>query len=676
MTTIEPTTGSQAKSACQRCKDKKLKCDEARPTCGQCRRDKAMDCSTSPIEFKWSRKHEVFGHAQRTPQNRVQKTGQHRKAQRSTPKSNQALSHAQADPSFEVPESSDLGDLDMQLNDSNLPLDVELWRLADMASVMGSQAPQDDFLFADYSSLNQEWSPPEVSSTMDGLSSVMQHNGSALAIDGVMSMNNLSTEQRNSVNEQQNLASQTSARPSTSSLLARFYRLPAPVSDPVISEAYLVRYYFSEVCSLYACFDSDLNAFRSRVADIRSNSASINYSIQSMSIAHLANNHRYMVSLGRSKRSQAWKALQLELRLLRAGKISLDTILMSLLLLGLSSTWHPDCTTGMRYLYIARNLIQGYLQRDASQMLGHARLSDEQFYLESIMYWEMLASFTEPRPMTTPLGNLPPQQAPSSPSSPILPHPWTGIGADVNFILAEIGRLLRRQSVSARLSNDGGRILGDDETDDFHWASSLESSLYTLTIPTEDIIADFGDPQTSRSDLITIAHAQRYVALMELYWAFPLVLKNRLEASNELPFHGTPFSLQPFRAVDSATNSSSLCLTAMAIHVLHILETMSIESGACRLQPLVIISCASQLQVKTTSQNSSDITLESDVTAKALEARFFVEERMLELSRKYPQRNVLQALDIIKEIWEKLDSGGDCERWFAIIQAAGQTIPG
>lgn len=50
-------------------------------------------------------------------------------------------------------------------------------------------------------------------------------------------------------------------------LLRRFYQIPSAVPRPLQLEATrLVEHYFSGICSLYSCFDSPLNPFRTSVS--------------------------------------------------------------------------------------------------------------------------------------------------------------------------------------------------------------------------------------------------------------------------------------------------------------------------------------------------------------------------------------------------------------------------
>ena len=66
--------------------------------------------------------------------------------------------------------------------------------------------------------------------------------------------------------DKSSLRSSSSRARGSKQLLRRFYQIPSAVPRPLQLEATrLVEHYFSGVCSLYSCFDSPLNPFRTSV---------------------------------------------------------------------------------------------------------------------------------------------------------------------------------------------------------------------------------------------------------------------------------------------------------------------------------------------------------------------------------------------------------------------------
>ena len=450
-------------------------------------------------------------------------------------------------------------------------------------------------------------------------------------------------------------------RKDSGSLLGAFYRLATPTTTARFSEQHLVQHYFSEVCALYSCFDSEKNPFRSFVADLWKDSTTIYLSIQSMAIAHLSNHYLYMAPFGRMKRMQSWKSLQIDLRRYRAGKVALDTVLMSCLLLGLSSPWHQPSDLGLQYLFIARSLIQIYLR---SSRRTSTTLPNEKFYLDAFMHWEMLASFFEPVAMMS----FPGFGAPNPPmpvrGEMVSPHPWTGIAPELHFALAEVGRVLRRhRSRLAMMGDPPSEERSQTDEIDEQWSSSLERLLQTIRLPHLGDIEEYGDKYTPKMDLLRVAEAYRFIGMLELYMIVPNLLEARIE-------RGEPFPASNVGGFDEPSDdlgfpeSWNSWLSAIALHTLQLIKDVSIHSATCRMHLLILVSAGSQLRLP-----SATIALGDSANPhhdRVLEGRGYVDSRMLALSRKYPQKQVLQILDIIKEAWDRLDRGDKRVHWLGV----------
>lgn len=434
----------------------------------------------------------------------------------------------------------------------------------------------------------------------------------------------------------------------SASLLQTFYRLSVPSAVPGFSDDDLVSHYFQNVCTLYSCFDSDINPFRSLVAEVWTDCKTTRLSIESMSVGHLANFYPHMASLGIAKRSQAWLSLQHDLQLLREGKQDKDRVLLCLLLQGLSSTWHQASNLGLQYLFVARGMIQTRLQ----QKTANDDSSNDQFFLDALLHWEMLASFVDPVPLLSLPGlKCPTLPIPGRQEGLITPHPWTGIASVLHFVIAEVGRILRRNRYVA-VPNIDARRKEHLRAADEEWATKLEDSLANAEICEPEQIADYGDTRTPKTDLVRMAKAYRYVGLLELYATFPDLLQQRIN-DDTLPKDLTFLSMSAENTMGYA-NDTDLRLTAIANHILDSIKPISIISAACRLLPLVLLSLASQLRLPDGSLD------------EILENRYFLEARMLTLSRKYAQRPILQMMEIVKEVWSRLDKGSPGAHWMDV----------
>lgn len=441
----------------------------------------------------------------------------------------------------------------------------------------------------------------------------------------------------------------------SSSLLKTYYRLSVPSQLPGFTEADLVGYYFHNVCVIFSCFDSTLNPFRTMVSELCSKNATIYLAIQSMAVAHVSNHYPYMAPVGLGKRSQAWKSLQHDLRLFRMGKANFESVFMSLLLLGLSSAWHQASNLGQQYLFTARHLMQSQLQSYKNNQKGEAS-KDDDFFENGLLYWEMVASFVEPVPLMPLPGLKAPDITLPTRSTPVQAHPWTGVSPEVHYALGEIGRILRRQRIQAPVMN-----LGPDEE---QWAGVLERFLYSVNIPEPHDIVDLEDSMTTKTDLVQAAKAYQYVGLLEIYLAFPMLLRERL--GNGSILEGLNFS-----QVDSEGNLDAWVM-AFSNHILETIKPIEITSGASRLLPMILMVIGGQMRLPDTTDS-----IESTETDRIVDARYTIEARMLDLSRKYPQRPLLQMIDIIKEVWQRLDDGSPHAHWIDVAhEKRWQTIMG
>ena len=663
---------SKSHNGCQRCKTRKLKCDETRPSCQACNKDGA-ECPGYAPQLKWSRKHEKYDQPNQSqePKAKARRKDDPKHAPDQASKDAPVVSTEQVQ-SVELEESSTTGPTTAptwppnQLDFDPAMLDFldyglgnfEPFASNNMAQLYGSgQTPFTPYhplsgLSVPDNGLMHAGLDPYGFSPMD-----LPRNNPATGIPGIDTSppDHATTAPVNTPNDGEE------ERKDSGSLLGAFYRLATPTTTARFSEQHLVQHYFSEVCALYSCFDSDKNPFRSLVADLWKDSTTIHLSIQSMAIAHLSNHYLYMAPFGRMKRMQSWKSLQIDLRRYRAGKVALDTVLMSCLLLGLSSPWHQPSDLGLQYLFIARSLIQMYLR---SNRRTSTTLPNEKFYLDAFMHWEMLASFFEPVAMMS----FPGFGAPNPPmpvrGEMVSPHPWTGIAPELHFALAEVGRVLRRRR--SRLV-----MMGDPPTEersqtdeiDEQWSSSLERLLQTIRLPDLGDIEEYGDKYTPKMDLLRAAEAYRFIGMLELYMIVPNLLEARIERGEPFPASNVEDFDEPADDLGFLESRDSW-LSAIALHTLQLIKDVSIHSATCRMHLLILVSAGSQLRLPSATIASDDSA--NPHHDKVLEGRGFVDSRMLALSRKYPQKQVLQILDIIKEAWDRLDRGEKRVHWLGV----------
>lgn len=455
------------------------------------------------------------------------------------------------------------------------------------------------------------------------------------------------------------------------SLLLDFYRLPSPSptpSSPDDMESLLIQHYFKDVCAAFSSFDSVLNPFRSSIGRIYQECPSINYAIQSMAAAHLANSFPNMAAVGVDMQRKAFDALQTELPLVQSGQANATRTFLSIMLLGLTTSWHDSSALGLEYLSTARSLILPKLLSRSEEDEGQR---DAQFFEESLIHWEMLMGFVTEDAMSfsAPSGIRPrrvsKQNSPATrrPDGKIVPHPWTGIAPTGQFLLAEVGRLVRRERSLDKHSAVDLRRRQENALN----AASLEEDLLALEYPTADEIADTGDERTPKHEFIVIAEAYRCAGLLELYRVFPSILRKRLgkdksSASDNVDFH---FPMPRFETPYEDTDTK-LWLNSLAMHILRSLESLPSSSGTFCIQPMLLVIAASELKF-VSSVDFFDVHAND---SKILSSRDFVIRRLQEFALRLPNKPVRQMIQLIKETWRQSDEGLDAF-WIDIMNEKG-----
>ena len=459
------------------------------------------------------------------------------------------------------------------------------------------------------------------------------------------------------------------------SLLLDYYRFPSPSpSCPSLEdvESMLIQHYFKEVCVLFSSFDSLLNPFRTTIGRIFQDSSSIYYAIQSMAAAHLANSFPNMAAIGVKMQHKSCESLQEELSLVSVGQGNCTRTFLSIILLGMTTSWHKSSALGEEFLTTARSLILPKLLCNSEDEQVQR---ETQFFEESLIYWEMLIGFVTQDSFDFSSGPrlrnkaMPRRNTPAARNSDgkIVPHPWTGIAPTIQILFAEVGRLIRRE-----------RMLDINETvdlcqrqDNLLNAATLEEDLLEAELPMIDELADPGDERTSRDHFVLIAEAYRCAGLLEIYRVFPCILRKRLGTNRLAPASVIAFEF-PTPRFDTTYEDTDTALwrNSLALHVLSILETLPTSSGTICVQPILLLAAASELKL-VSSLDFFDIHAND---ARVLQAREFAHRKLQECSLRLPEKPVKKVLELVKEVWRRLDAGNDVFWYEFFAQALGYRL--
>lgn len=650
-----------------------LKCDETTPGCLQCKKRNVL-CPGYEKTLKWSTKYEVFQPTQISKSSRraaleAAATNDARvKDRKTTPEVErhfQALAAVlpagkkntpepnQKDASLQSP--SVTGTLDSSGESSPEPNNL---------SPPEFEALPDPLFLDDQTSFD--------SITLDSLSDPVGMPMSDLSFDGLDNFNvdpgpsectDIDFEGYYGTKGDASNGNLSSSPRLSRSLLLDFYRLPSPSPSTTSvddMESVLIQHYFQHVCALFSSFDSALNPFRTTIGRVYRDTPSIYFAIQSMSAAHLANTFPNMATTGLEMQRKACDALHQELASVQNGQASCTKTFLSIMLLGLTTSWHEVNNLGEEFLATARSLI---LPRLLSNSEGEEKQRETQFFEECLIYWEMIMGFVNKDSITfAPTGlrsRAAPQKAPAArkPDGKIVPHPWTGIAPTVHVLFAEVGRLVRRQSAMDKKEcfNDTRR-----RQENMINAATLEEDLLEVEFPAVDEIADLGDERTSKQDFVTMANAYRCAGLLELYRVFPSILRKRLGAARKADV-GFEFPSPRFETPYEETDIK-LWLNSLAMHILELIDSIPTTSGTICTQQILLVTAASELRF-VSSVDYFDV-FANDV--KVVKAREFVIHRLQEHALRLPAKPVRKQIDLVKEIWCRQDNS-DVDLWIDVI---------
>lgn len=263
---------------CQRCKERKIKCDEGKPACENCRRAGDI-CPGFTPKYKWIRKHETLSAPQRgafISQNRGQSNTD--KLAVGDPVPFYDTSHPDASDCDGRPAESSIG-AEFAAAASwhdEAALDMDLAGLLDYGAILDHPSEL-NFLFP---SLSQD-SPTRWLGNGTALLPVTQAPNKDPARDSpdLQAVQEQSQQVIKSIHDDDDF-------------LETFYRLSLPMAPKAqFTEQHLVQHYFAEVCPLVSCFDSALNPLRTLVGELWSSSSTIYHTIQSMAVANLSNHY-------------------------------------------------------------------------------------------------------------------------------------------------------------------------------------------------------------------------------------------------------------------------------------------------------------------------------------------------------------------------------------------------
>lgn len=464
----------------------------------------------------------------------------------------------------------------------------------------------------------------------------------------------------------------------------------------------LIEYYFKEVAALFSSYDSQMNPFRTTVSRLWGSSLAMCRTMQSMAAATLVHDFPQFGPMGLKMRNEAVEVLTKD-----STTILDDKSLLSLLMLGQTASWHDPKDLGIPFFNLLRKHLNAISSGHAGSLSSN-HSKNHQFFEEALIYWEMLLSFVADNDSVALSGNA------GTEDSLVLqrmPHPWTGIARDTHSAVQEVGRLVRRERKrirTQRFTSQDGITQAQRAIDQ---AAQLEERLLELAHPAEAEIISPGDDETPVWHLLTMAESYRCTGLMQLYRAFPDLLRRRLplqSAADQDPFFlsdpmlGNP-NLDEFcefpglgsgdqntTRTEARKNSSSYYdswLTEFALTTLSRLRTVPIESRTRCVQPFLLVASSSELRLPQLPMTTEDETHNepdnnpshdndnsSNIPSHAVEVlrtRKFVLGRLTSYLHVLPPKPIHVCLQLVREVWRRMDAGEKDVYWMDVMIAKG-----
>lgn len=437
----------------------------------------------------------------------------------------------------------------------------------------------------------------------------------------------------------------------------------------------LVEFYFKEVAALFSCYDSQLNPFRTTVSKLWKSSTSVFYVVQSMAAACLTDVFPNLHAVGAQMRDKAAACVEADIQESKVDTGSLLTLIM----LGLSASWHRANDLGQKEFEYARTIMHAIQMGRFPSILENNSGRNLQFFQEAMIYWEMLLSYvsdvTLPLPPPEIQGPALPDKSRSSQAlEPSYPHPFTGVARDAQTLVFEVGRLVRQERL--RIRNRPCFTSMSDIAESrraLDSATALASRLRSLHLPTVEAVISPGDAQTPVAHLLTIAEVYRLTGLLQLYRVFPDLLAMQEEDDEEHAESSCAWNISEEKIYRK--------VTGLALEITDLLRTIPSGSRTRCVQPLLLVAAAGELRAFTspgsithsgiTGGDSHELPSTASTSIQMLEARKFIIGRLSTFEHVLPAKPIRQMVEIVKHTWDRLDMGLPNVYWMDVMIEKG-----
>ncbi|KAF4952820.1 hypothetical protein FSARC_12562 [Fusarium sarcochroum] len=682
---------------CARCKARKIKCDEKKPSCTQCGA-KRINCPGYPLQprLRWSRKHEILESDQFVSINRSRprpETEQHASIASPTSPLGEGRERSQNNDRAELVENVRVHKPNASGSISNYDRHASSLEEDPLISTRGTLSSQTEDLPVEW-----EWGADLLHAFLapdDHTSLFFHHPSSTSGSSHPSPASSLRLQQETSPN---NEAEQDLTIPGTYDELFTFgtedsnsiSRLRVPNCDFTTPESLkgdgkriqfqmtpqlahvpgeLVTFYFSVVCPILSTFDSEHNLFRSFIVQRWQASPLIFHTIQSMAAAKLVWLTPDMKAHAFHYRSMALNTL--DTTLTKSTRWNSE-ILFAILMLGISSCWFDISDLGFVYL----EAVQQAISNDkVDYMDGCPPLT---FFKDALTYWEMISSvvndkvtFHDYSKTKPPRQDLIVQNRRASVTSPprVSPHSWTGVASEPQALFTRVARQIRGLRSFETAHTTSGISL-DNATDFRGTLKALDEEIWACNLPRLHHISNSGDENTPAIHHLLLAEAYMLANLYQLYFVFGNLRKARVAWIKETTGHRqtkgswAEEQISSWESLLEEDDGTDKWLRFLGRSVIIRLEQIQTTSGTSCVQALLLLVAASSLYT------SEGRDADDDEEVEIRQARQFVLNRLRYLAEANLSVPIRHVTSVVLQIFKRLDVGANVF-WMDVLQAMG-----
>ncbi|RGP78392.1 hnm1-choline permease [Fusarium longipes] len=407
----------------------------------------------------------------------------------------------------------------------------------------------------------------------------------------------------------------------------------------------LLSHYYSDICQVASSFDSPQNPYRSLVADMIRDSPIIFNCAMSMSASHLSQ-MGYTSSEPLAFQTEAISLIAKGVANIEAGSNSMiladravcprktkDDLLLGIILLGMTTSWHDPSSLGLFHFHGARQLFSIWIVENDMTKLQLPGSYMQRLIVSSMIYWEVMAACLIDQDTDTfsylDIFSNQPRIFFS------YPCPWTGVGTGVFILLAKCIAVVRKHRTGHSNMWCFGSAISNLAL--VQKALALIQEFETTQIPSVEEIQETGDFFAPADHLYKIAVSHKLVGILELYRSFPGIRQ---------AFSQPTDTLINFTHVDNGQQRlHSQCTLELAVKILGIMKTIPEDSRTVSIQTLILLSAGSTLRFYSTSDREM-----------VTNWRRFVLDRLRRVYIRLRLQTINQAAAILKEVWVRMDS--------------------